>query len=283
MEKYSIQLGGGALLQIANRTPKQMMSYILDCPNGGVVVIDGGNYAVEDADCLYNHLKDRGKKVNLWFMTHAHGDHIGALTFLMESDDFDIKIERICFHFPELEWISRIDINSYFLTVKFVNLLKKHNIRVTTVYPNDVYSCAGISVEVLSVPERYHFYPNINSTSLILKVKYPKKEVLFLGDFDQFAQSEYIDKYETAKLRCDIVQMAHHGQGGVDRSFYEYIRPKVCLYPAPKWLWENNFYCSNNPETEGKGPFTIMETRMWMKKMGVVENYTQANGDVLFR
>jgi len=65
-----------------------------------------------------------------------------------------------------------------------------------------------------------------------LMVKYPEKEVLFLGDFDKFAQEEYICKHDTQKLRCDIVQMAHHGQGGVDKHFYEYIQPKVCLYPG---------------------------------------------------
>lgn len=282
MEQYNLQLGGGTLLQVANRTPKQMMSYIIDTPDGGVVVIDGGNYVREDAECLYDYLAERGKRVNTWFMTHAHGDHIGALTFLMEREDFDLNIERVCLHFPDLDWIYQIDPNSYFLTIKFMSLLRLHNIKVITVYPDEICACAGVDVEVLSVPDAYRKYPNINSTSLILMVKYPEKEVLFLGDFDKFAQEEYICKHDTQKLRCDIVQMAHHGQGGVDKHFYEYIQPKVCLYPAPKWLWENNLYCVNEPETAGKGPFTTMETRSWMEELGVIESYTQENGDILF-
>lgn len=38
---------------------------------------------------------------------------------------------------------------------------------------------------------------------------------------------------DNSKLRCDIVRMAHHGQDGVDHSFYNVVQPKICLYMAP--------------------------------------------------
>ena len=62
---YDLDLGGGSLLQVANRSRSQMMSYIIDCPEGGVIVIDGGAYKDEDADNLYRELEKRGKKVEL--------------------------------------------------------------------------------------------------------------------------------------------------------------------------------------------------------------------------
>ena len=34
--KYNLDLGGGSLMQIANRSVSQMMSYLIDCPNGDV-------------------------------------------------------------------------------------------------------------------------------------------------------------------------------------------------------------------------------------------------------
>lgn len=67
MNVADIGLGGGRLLQIANRTLTQMMSYIIDCPDGGVVVIDGGNYCRVDAENLYRLLEERKKG---WFMVY---------------------------------------------------------------------------------------------------------------------------------------------------------------------------------------------------------------------
>ena len=281
MIEYNLHLGGGSLIQVANRTLMQMMSYIIDTPKGGVIVIDGGSYSKEDAECLYDFLAKRGKKVDRWFMTHAHDDHLGALTLLMENMNFDIEIGKMCFHFPASEWLAKKEDNS--ITTKFLQLLNDYNINVVTVCADEIYSCDGIDIEVLSVPEDYEEYPNINSTSLILKVKFPKKDVLFLGDFDVFAQDEFLRKHEAKKLRCDIVQMAHHVQNGVDKSFYELIAPRFCMYPTPKWLWENNFYEHMEPETAGKGPFSTLVTRQWMQELGVVESFTQINGDILFR
>lgn len=64
----------------------------------------------------------------------------------------------------------------------------------------------------------------------------PAERSPVLGDFDVYAQEEYLKKHGSKELACDVVQMAHHGQNGVDRAFYELIRPKYCLYTAPKWL-----------------------------------------------
>ena len=54
---YDMGLGGGSLLQIANKSRTQMMSYIIDCPNGGTIIIDGGMYCDEDAENLYREIK----------------------------------------------------------------------------------------------------------------------------------------------------------------------------------------------------------------------------------
>ena len=118
-----------------------------------------------------------------------------------------------------------------------------------------------ISFEFISVPSDYKKHENINGTSIIFLVHFPKRDVLVTGDFDVTAEEEFFEHCDLSKLRCDIVQMPHHGQNGVDRAFYELIMPKICLYTTPQWLWENNRYKRTDPETVGKGPFTTLETR----------------------
>lgn len=280
MKTVNLGLGGGKLIQAENKTLTQMMSYIIDCPNGGCIVIDGGFYCEEDAMHLYNMLCERGKKVDYWFITHAHNDHYGAMLYLAENEKFDIEVKNLCFNFPSWEWLSEkedADFNERFL--KFADALKEN---VVTVNAGDIFEKGGISVEVLSVPEEYENYPNINSTSIILRVSFPDKDVLFLGDFDEYAEAEFLRKHDAKKLDCGIVQMAHHGQNGVTEDFYKLIKPEVCLYTAPQWLWENNYYRCTDPNSRGKGPFTIMETRKWMEELGVKESYTHADGDIVF-
>ena len=79
------------------------------------------------------------------------------------------------------------------------------------------------------------------------------------------------------KLRQDVVQMAHHGQNGVDKEFYAHIMPKVCLYCTPDWLWEND-----NGGGRNSGPWKTLETRRWMEELGADISCPHAFGDYLF-
>ena len=283
VKNIDIGLGGGRLIQIANRTLTQMMSYVIDTPDGKTVVIDGGNCCAEDAEALYSYLAERGKKVEAWFFTHAHGDHIGALLYLMDSGRMDIEIGSICLNFPPLEWLDSQGESEEGANQRFFEQIEKYGIPLRILNDTDVIDIGGITVEMISTPrisEKYKF--TVNSTSIIFKVKFPKREVLFTGDFDVYAQADFLDRYDPARLRCDILQMPHHGQNGVDRTFYEFVMPKICLYCAPQWLWENNHYRCTDPATAGKGPFTIFETRRWMEELGAEASYTQADGDCIF-
>lgn len=281
LNKVNLGFGGGSLLQVANRSLTQMMSYIIDTPEGNVVVIDGGHYCEEDANHLYELLKERGKKVDLWIMTHAHEDHLGALLWLLENDPyFDVAIHKLVFNFPPIEWLVKKENNDY--NSKFLQAIETRGFLIHTPKPGEVISCGGMSFEIVSVPEEYEEYPTINATSIITVAHFPKRDVLFLGDFDVHAQGEFLRKHNPDSIRIDIVQMSHHGQGGVDFSFYKLIQPKICLYTAPQWLWENNRYRCTDPTSAGTGPYTILETRRWMEELGAEQSFTHAEGDYIF-
>jgi beta-lactamase superfamily II metal-dependent hydrolase len=280
LQNYTLDLGGGTLLQLANRSRTQMMSYIIDCPEGGTIVIDGGMYCDEDADHLYRELEKRGKRVDLWFLTHCHIDHYGAFLRLAERADFDIAIGKLCFHFPRREWLLSKEDSAR--TAQLFSLLDRAELPIVTPHSGDSFSSGGITVEVLNEPQNYESYRSINPTGIILKAHFPRRSILFLGDFDVDAEADYRAHFSVEKLRCDIVQMAHHGQNGVSRDFYALIAPKYCLYPTPEWLWENRKGSRGTPETAGTGPFKTLETRLWMAEMRVIRSFHTGDGDSCF-
>ena len=270
------------MLQIANRTLTQMMSYLIETPQGDLVIIDGGNCCREDAQNLYDILCQHEKHVALWIITHAHSDHLGALLWLMENvHPFDLKIDRLCFHFPDWDWLAKKEEAS--INARFLDQICMHKVPVSIPTAGKCFSCGGMEIEIISVPEDYTDYPNINATSMICVAHFPQRDVLFLGDFDVHGQEAFLRRHDPSKIRIDVVQMAHHGQDGVDESFYRLIQPKICLYAAPQWLWENNYYRCTDPASAGKGSHKTLETRKWMEDLGVEASYTQANGDILFK
>ena len=186
LNKVDAGLGGGSLLQVANRSLTQMMSYVIDTPNGEVIVIDGGNYCAEDGEHLYELLKARGGHVSMWFITHAHSDHLGALMWILKNyPEGSIVVDKLCFHFPETDWLAKMEEPE--INMEFLELIKRHKLQVVTTWAGDIMECDGISVEVINNPIVQDDFPSINPTGIILAAHFPKRDVLFLGDFDVYA------------------------------------------------------------------------------------------------
>lgn len=269
-----VDLGGGSVLQYANRDPYQMMGYLLKTPEGKTVIIDGGRFEGADAAYLHELILQEGGRVDLWLITHAHDDHFSALSCIlrdMEKLDFEIADMRICF--PPLPWLKTVENGQpYAPAAAFLERLAKHHIVPTPLRRGDRLVCGGLSIDVLHDCENYANYNGVNNTGAVLRVHYPHRDILFLADIEPAAAKEMMALYTPEQLQCDIVQLAHHGQGGAHREFYEIVRPKIALYTTPDWLWTNR---------DGTGPFKTLETRRWMRELGVVLSCPHCHGDYL--
>lgn len=278
LNKLHVGLGGGSVLQLANREGAQMMSYLIETPDGKTVMIDGGHPCEKDACYLYTLLKQRGATVDLWLITHGHNDHYGALYWLLKNvQPFDLHILDIRFTFPPLEWFRIVEnAEEYPLLSDFYKLLEIHHIIPNKFHMSDIINCGGMSFEVLNNCTHYFDCDTINDTSIVIKAHFPKRDILFLGDLGPSAGRALLSVCPPEKLKCDIVQMAHHGQRGVDQCFYEVVRPKICLYPTPDWLWNND-----NGGGKDSGPWETLETRNRMEELGAQCSCPSAYGDYL--
>lgn len=273
-----VNLGGGSILQYATRGPHQGMGYLLKTPEGKLVMIDGGRDDFGDGDYTRQLIREHGNRVDLWIMTHAHNDHFGALSrILQDTEALDFEIADLRFTFPPLEWIGSVENGgSLPLVQEFYRQLDRHGIRSTRLSAGETIECGGLTINVLSDGTDYADYHTINDTSAILRVHFPLRDVLFLGDLGAESANALLSRVPAEALRCDIVQMAHHGQNGAERNFYEVVRPKIALYTAPMWLWE----CDNG-KGRGSGPWKTLETRAWLDELGVQVSCPHAYGDYL--
>ena len=71
--------------------------------------------------------------------------------------------------------------------------------------------------------------------------------------------------------------MAHHGQNSVTKEVYEAIRPELCFFNAPEYLYNND-----NGGGYNTGTFQSVIVRGWMLEMGS-KNIAAFNGDRTIR
>jgi len=115
-----------------------------------------------------------------------------------------------------------------------------------------------------------------NNICSVFRLTVGGKNVLFMGDAAE-PQGIVLMKHHNAgyySLKSDIVQMAHHGQNGVERDVYAAMQPEMCLWNTPGWLWHNTI----DPLYPGKGPWKTLEVRRWMEELGAQRHVITRDG-----
>jgi len=259
------------LWQLPNQTPTQMMSYIIHTPHKKVLVIDGGNAG--DAPYLRDFISNMGNSVEAWFISHPHSDHIGALDEILKKPD-GMKIKVIYGSMPDAAWIKKYgDDEEFKVFENFKKTLNTSNFDVVELKLGSEFEIDSVRFEVLGIINPEITANAINNSSVVMRVSDSKKSVLFTGDLgveggDKLLKSPYADK-----LHADYVQMAHHGQNGVNEKFYRHVNASYCLWPTPIWLWDND-----NGGGKDSGPWNTLKVRAWMEKLPVKRHYLMFEG-----
>ena len=245
------------LIQLKDNSPRQMMGYILK----------------EDEPNLLEHIKKLGGKVDAWFLTHPHMDHVQAFMEIVYNTD--IKIENIYVTLNDLNWYQKYAGERLLEVEEFFKILQNEKIKekIKYVEQNENINIDNIKCEILGVCNPEITVNAVNNSSMVIKMNINKTSIVFLGDTGAESGKKLLETQKD-KLKADIVQVAHHGQNGVEKEVYEAIQAKICLWPTPQWLWDND--SGNGYNT---GIWKTIETRKWMDELGVKEHYIEKNGD----
>lgn len=266
--------GAGRLTMYANHdSDAQLLSVIIENGEGGLIVVDGG--WTYNADFLVNQIKQKGGHVQAWLITHPDSDHAGALADILYKHSKEITIDGIYYSFLEDSWyqekdpgiISMVD----YIRGSFANVAPQ--ILHGDIVSGQVIDAGPAKIQILN--QAYKTSSDfVNNGSVTYLVSLNGTNTVFLGDLALAGGSRLMADHDLRALHCDIVQMAHHGQNGVGYEVYKALNPKICLWPTPQWLWDND--AGGGP---GTGPWKTQETRNWMTRLGVKTYYCTKDGD----
>ena len=268
---------GQELLMLSSQSESQMMSYVITTRSKKVIVVDGG--LDKDAEYLRQAIIARGGKVHAWLITHPHSDHVGALTKLINEGLQGISIAALYYNFVDDDWYQRNEAYRADVVYKAKEAFAKlgEGKLYSNVKRGDVIQVDDVKINILNSP--YLFNVNaINNFSIAFRMDIGPKKVLFLGDMGPEAGESLLKDVGAAELKADIVQMAHHGQYGVNKNVYEAIRPSICMWNSPAWLYDNDAGSG-----VGSGKYLTLEVRGWMQELGVSRHFVIKDGDQLLR
>jgi len=256
-------------MYVFTETSEFMMSYLIVTEKGNCVIIDGGR--PEDLPLLREQVK--GKKIVAWFLTHPHIDHITAFNEVVKTGDPDFQFEKVYYNFPDPKtFVSKDKAEDWQTLADFNALFSKFQNKAQVVKKGDILQIDELTIEILYHYDNFPFVkPTLNDTSIVFRVDTPRSSVLFLGDLGPEGGEILVEEGEE-KLKAEYCQMAHHGHGCVGADVYMHIQPRVCIWNAPRWLYEED------GSLQDYRCYGTKRTRFWMEKIGVKEHIVTGDG-----
>ncbi len=215
-------------------------------PGGKTLLIDGGgafggfpgheeHYGIDPGEeAVSPYLWSRGfQKLDVVALTHAHQDHLGGLTAILEN-----------FHVGKL-WIGR-EVASPALT-QLEELARERRIPVEHELRGKSFSWDGVTGEFLwpeIVPEEVA--PSAkNNDSLVLRLRYGSRSILLPGDAEKQAEHEILAENSAEEMQSDVLKIGHHGsKNSTTLEFLEAVQPRVGIISSG----EGNPYGHPSPE-----------------------------------
>lgn len=254
----------------------QMMSYVIQTTDGKIIVIDGGydRNAIE----LLNFLRElQGvdkPEIEAWFLTHCHQDHIMAFVTLVKEYKEDFIVKKVYYNFPSGDYIKTYeeDVHWTFLAFNEAKTILGDD-KFQLVEIGDKLKVDNILFEIWLTPDESIKQNIVNESSLVIRAQIGQESILFLADLGEQGGFRLRRMYKE-ELKSDVVQMAHHGSNGVAFIIYDMIGPRVCLWPTPEWLFNND-----NGTGYNKGPWeTVYLYEHMTKQLGVSRHLISKDG-----
>jgi len=230
-------------------------SILVISPKGSTLLIDGGGtfqgfqgreeHLGPDPgeDAVSPYLWSRGiQKLDAVALTHAHQDHIGGLTAILQN-----------FQVGQL-WLGRETAAPAFARLKeeaaLLHVPIEHELR------GQHFLWDGVEVDFLwpEIPPEAVAPLAKNNDSLVIRLRYLDRTILLPGDAEKQAEAAMLAENDATALHADVLKVGHHGsKNSTMPDFLAAVAPQFSIISAG----EENPYGHPSPELiqrlEGSG------------------------------
>ncbi len=232
-------------MKLNNVTDSNGQCHVFRLSDGRFIIVDGGGNDPKldprtkkektDADNLMELLKGMtgGEKpvIAAWFITHLHSDHYGVLLQFAKDYKDAVTVESFVYNFPPASMVNSDTTKIEQNVDKAMNAFKAKKIRAHT---GQKYYIANATIEMLMAPEMIcpNYITFYNDTSTVFTVDIGGTKTLITGDASPNTSKIMCNMYGDY-LKCDVLQISHHGSLGCSVDFYTFTNPsKVAFLPV---------------------------------------------------
>jgi competence protein ComEC len=215
-------------------------------PGGKTLLIDGGgsfsgfpgheehNSVDPGEEAVSPYLWSRGfQRLDVVALTHAHQDHLGGLTAILEN----FRVGRL--------WIGR-EVASPALA-RLEQLAQERKVTIEHELRGKTFRWDGVDGDFLwpkIAPEEVA--PSAkNNDSLVLRLRYGNETLLLPGDAEKQVEQEILSENSAEAMRADVLKIGHHGsKNSTTPEFIAAVQPRFGIISAG----EDNLYGHPSPE-----------------------------------
>lgn len=250
------------------------MCLMLQCSDYSFIIVDSGHYfQFNDNDRIHKFMRERtpqGQKIVVsgWFITHAHTDHTCKFMDFLRYNCDDVVIEGIYsnllpYEYEEPRWGDE----EKFLSAKLFRQLEKLDVPKYKLHSGETFYIRDVKFDVLGTHE--DIYPkhirDYNDSSCVLMLTAENSRIFVPGDASALASEKLEARYGT-DLKCDVVQVAHHGHFGLSKHAYELLNAPLAVFPITRIKFDEEL-----PRVEANPTILELAEKYYISSDGTVK------------
>jgi competence protein ComEC len=224
----------------------QGVSLFVVSPGGKTLLIDGGgafggfpgheeHHGIDPGEeAVSPYLWSRGfQRLDVVALTHAHQDHLGGLTAILEN----FRVAKL--------WIGReVSIPAL---ARLEELARERKIPIEHALRGKSFRWDGADGDFLwpeVAPEEVA--PSAkNNDSLVLRIHYGNETFLLPGDAEKQVEREILSENSAEAMRADVLKVGHHGsKNSTTPEFLAVVQPRFGIISAG----QDNLFGHPSPE-----------------------------------